>query len=284
MDFNFRTRKVNTVPNNKRYLKDPRFTAENLTIDDASYCYAEGTSRVTLCDTNITRSSIWAYTGDIAVIGGTHDKLKITTYAPTDIVNVHIEGDITTNSVTINPGSNVTLKGSWKLDGACFSGNLSANVESLKSDEVYKEEHYYAPMEDVQKVWADGRIGRSLFYDSFHAANTLLEGAYKVHQFCVAPEVHTLETCRCGLYYPLMLLGEGLAVLYYMLANPSLAECVSDAVSSLPKGFLEDALNALFSKRFYDTDYGGGAYISSDLEYTLARYGINAPEPLFLSD
>lgn len=272
------------MPNDKRYLKDPHFTVENLTIDDASNCYAEGTSRVTLQDTNITRSSIWAYTGDIAVIGGTHDKLKITTYAPTDIVNVHIEGDITTNSVTINPGSNVTLKGSWKLDGACFSGNLSANIESLKSDEAYREEHYYSPMEDVQKVLADGHTGRALFYGAFYVANTLLEGAYKVHQFCVAPEVHTLETCRCGLYYPLMLLGEDLAVLYYMLVNPSLAECVPDAVSSLPKGFLEDELNALFSKRFYNTDYGGDPYISSDLEYTLARYGLNAPEPLFLSD
>lgn len=272
------------MPNNKRYLKDPRFITENLTIDDASNCYAEDTSRVTLCNTNIARSSIGAYTGDITVIGGTHDDLKITTYVPDGTVNVHIEGDITTNSVTINPGSNVTLKGSWNLEDACFSGNLSANIESLKSDEVYKEEHCYAPMEDVQKVWADGRIGRVLFYDSFHAANTLLEGAYKVHQFCVAPEVHTLETCRCGLYYPLMLFGEDLAVLYYMLANPSLSECVPHAVSSLPKGFLEDELNALFSKRFYDTDYGGGAYISSDLEYTLARYGINAPEPLFLSD
>lgn len=272
------------MPNNKQYLKDPRFTAENLTIDDASKGYVEGTSRVTLRDTNITRSSIWAYTGDIAVIGGTHDKLKITAYAPDGTTNVCIEGDICTNSVTINPGSNVTLKGTWKLDGACFTGSLSANVESLKSDEAYKEEHYYSPIEDVQKVWADGHIGRALFYDSFHAANTLLEGAYKVHQFCVAPEVHTLETCRCGLYYPLMLFGEDLAVLYYMLANPSLSECVPHAVSSLPKGFLEDELNTLFSKRFYDTDYGGGAYIDSYLEYTLARYGINAPEPLFLSD
>jgi len=154
----------------------------------------------------------------------------------------------------------------------------------LKSDEAYREEHYYAPMEDVQKVWADGHIGRALFYDSFHAANTLLEGAYKVHQFCVAPEVHAFETCRCGLYYPLMLFGEDLAVLYYILANPSLAECVPDAVSSLPKSFLEDELNALFSKRFYNTDYGGGVYISSDLDCTLARYKINAPEPLFLSN
>lgn len=272
------------MPNNKRYLKDPHFTVENLTIDDASNCYAEGTSRVALRDTNITRSSIWAYTGNIAVIGGTHDKLKITAYAPAGTVNVHIEGDISTSCVTINPGSNVTLKGSWNLEDACFSGNLSANIESLKGDEVYAEEPRYAPMEDVQKVWVDGRIGRILFYDSFHAANTLLEGAYKVHQFCVAPEVHTLETCRCGLYYPLMLLGEDLAVLYYMLVNPSLAECVPDAVSSLPKGFFEDELNALFSKRFYDTDYGGGVYISSDLEYALARYGLNAPEPLFLSN
>lgn len=271
------------MPNTKRYLKDPRFTTKNLTIDDASSCYAEGTSRVTLRDTNIARSSIWAYTGDIAVVGGTHDQLRITTYAPADIVNIHIEGDIATNSVTINPGSNVTLKGSWKLDGACFSGNLSANVESLKGDEVYREEHYYSPMEDVQKVWMDGRIGRALFYDSFHAASKLLEGAYKVHQFCVAPDVHAFEACRCGLYYPLMLLGEDLAVLYYMQANPSLAECVPEAVSSLPIRFLEDELNALFSKRFYNTDYGGDPYISSDLEYTLARYGLNAPEPLFLS-
>ena len=271
------------MPNDKHYLKDPHFTVENLTIDDASNCYAEGTSRVTLQDTNITHSLIWAYTGNIAVIGGTHDKLKITAHAPAGTVNVHIEGDITTSSVTINPGSNVTLKGSWNLEDACFSGNLSANIESLKSDEAYKEEHYYTPIEDVQKVWMDGRIGRALFYDSFHAANTLLEGAYKVHQFCVAPEVHALETCRCGLYYPLMLLGEDLAVLYYMLVNPSLAECVPDAVSSLPKGFLEDELNALFSKRFYNMDYGGDPYISSDLEYALARYGLNAPEPLFLS-
>lgn len=80
------------MPNDKRYLKDPHFTVENLTIDDASNCYAEGTSRVTLQDTNITHSLIWAYTGNIAVIGGTHDKLKITAHAPAGTVNVHIEG------------------------------------------------------------------------------------------------------------------------------------------------------------------------------------------------
>lgn len=275
------------MPNTKRYLKDPRFTTKNLTIDDASSCYAEGTSRVTLRDTNITRSSIGAYTGNITVIGGTHDKLKITTYTPDGTVNVHVEGDIHTKSVTINPRCNLTLKGSWKLDGACFTGSLAANVESLKSDETYKEEHYYAPVEDVKEAWRDGYILSMLFYDSSYATQALVEGTYKVHQFCVTPEVHTLEMCRCGLYYPLMLLGGDLAVLYYMLANPRLADYVPDAVSSLPKSFLEDELNALFNKifyNFYNTDDGGGKRISSNLKDTLLTYGISSPEMLFHSE
>lgn len=275
------------MPNTKRYLKDPRFTTKNLTIDDASSCYAEGTSRVTLRDTNIARSSIGAYTGNITVIGGTHDKLKITTYTPDGTVNVYVEGDIHTKSVTINPRCNLTLKGSWKLDGACFTGSLAANVESLKSDETYKEEHYYAPVEDVKEAWRDGYILSMLFYDSSYATQALVEGTYKVHQFCVTPEVHALETCRCGLYYPLMLLGEDLAVLYYMLANPRLADYVPDAVSSLPKSFLEDELNTLFNKifyNFYNTDDGGGKRISSNLKDTLLTYGISSPEMLFHSE
>lgn len=275
------------MPNTKRYLKDPRFTTKNLTIDDASSCYAEGTSRVTLRDTNIARSSIGAYTGNITVIGGTHDKLKITTYTPDGTANVYVEGDIHTKSVTINPRCNLTLKGSWKLDGACFTGSLAANVESLKSDETYKEEHYYAPVEDVKEAWRDGYILSMLFYDSSYATQALVEGTYKVHQFCVTPEVHALETCRCGLYYPLMLLGEDLAVLYYMLANPRLADYVPDAVSSLPKSFLEDELNALFNKifyNFYNTDDGGGKRISSNLKDTLLTYGISSPEMLFHSE
>lgn len=275
------------MSNNKGYLKDPRFTADNLTIDDASNCYAEGASRVTLRNTNITSSSIGAYTGDIMVIGGNHHDLKITTYVPTGTVNVHVEGNIHTNSVTINPRCNLTLKGAWKLDGACFTGSLAANVESLDSKETYKEEHYYAPVEDVEEAWRDGYVLSMLFYDSSYATQALLEGAYKIHQFCVAPEVHTLETCRCGLYYPLMLLGEDLAVLYYMLANPHLAEYVPDAVSSLPKGFLEDELNALFNKifyNFYNTDGGGGKRINSNLKETLTHYGISTPEMLFLSN
>ena len=275
------------MPNTKRYLKDPRFTTKNLTIDDASSCYAEGTSRVTLRDTNIARSSIGAYTGNITVIGGTHDKLKITTYTPDGTVNVYVEGDIHTKSVTINPRCNLTLKGSWKLDGACFTGSLAANVESLKSDETYKEEHYYAPVEDVKEAWRDGYILSMLFYDSSYATQALVEGTYKVHQFCVTPEVHALETCRCGLYYPLMLLGEDLAVLYYMLANPRLADYVPDAVSSLPKSFLEDELDTLFNKifyNFYNTDDGGGKRISSNLKDTLLTYGISSPEMLFHSE
>lgn len=275
------------MPNNKRYLEDPRFITENLSIDNASNCYAEDASRVTLRNTNIARSSIGAYTGNITVIGGTHDKLKITTYTPDGTVNVHVEGDIHTKSVTINPRCNLTLKGSWKLDGACFTGSLAANVESLKSDETYKEEHYYAPVEDVKEAWRDGYILSMLFYDSSYATQALVEGTYKVHQFCVTPEVHTLETCRCGLYYPLMLLGEDLAVLYYMLANPRLADYVPDAVSSLPKSFLEDELNALFNKifyNFYNTDDGGGKRISSNLKDTLLTYGISSPEMLFHSE
>lgn len=248
---------------------------------------ATGVARVTLRDTNIARSSIGAYTGNITVIGGTHDKLKITTYTPDGTVNVYVEGDIHTKSVTINPRCNLTLKGSWKLDGACFTGSLAANVESLKSDETYKEEHYYAPVEDVKEAWRDGYILSMLFYDSSYATQALVEGTYKVHQFCVTPEVHALETCRCGLYYPLMLLGEDLAVLYYMLANPRLADYVPDAVSSLPKSFLEDELNTLFNKifyNFYNTDDGGGKRISSNLKDTLLTYGISSPEMLFHSE
>ena len=126
-----------------------------------------------------------------------------------------------------------------------------------------------------------------LFYDSSYATQALVEGTYKVHQFCVTPEVHALETCRCGLYYPLMLLGEDLAVLYYMLANPRLADYVPDAVSSLPKSFLEDELNTLFNKifyNFYNTDDGGGKRISSNLKDTLLTYGISSPEMLFHSE
>lgn len=77
-------------------------------------------------------------------------------------------------------------------------------------------------------------------------AHTLIHDEDSVERYCVAPELHkSRENCKCGLYYPLFLLGHDMAINYFMkLAN---VEPEGDSpMQFVPLQFIEETL-----KKFY---------------------------------
>lgn len=266
------------MPNTNAYLSDPRVTTENLTIDDETKIIVEDDSRVTLQNTTISKSNIRAYAGNITINGGTHTNLNAILHAGEGSCNVLFLGDIHTKNLIINPQSNVTLTGSCKLDSVAFTGSFELDIESLGNENLVSEVFRYDP-NDVDTAYADGWVWHNPRYCASSVSVALLDGAYNVHRFCVYPNVHVSKTCVCGLYYPLLLEGHALAVLYYIQANPNLTEYHSMILSSIPQGDVKDAVSEALDDFRNNRRFRGRT--PSNLKETLTSFGINDLNKLF---
>ena len=109
---------------------------------------------------------------------------------------------------------------------------------------------------------------------------TLLDGAYNVKQFCAIPDVHIKESCRCGFYYPLLLLGDDVALSYYMRMTPHLSDLLPVTVEAVSKDITEQVLNKTLVDNYHSRNRQATAY-QSDLKNKLQTYGINAPTMFF---
>lgn len=266
------------MPNTKAYLSDPRVTVENLTVDDETKIIVEDDSRVTLQNTTISKSNIRAYAGNITINGGTHTNLNATLHAGEGSCNVLLLGDIHTKNLIINPQSNVTLTGSCKLDSVAFTGSFVLDIESF-GDEKLDNMVFSYDYEDVDSAYVNGWVRHNPRYCTSSVSTSLLDGAYNVRRFCVYPNVHVSETCLCGLFYPLLLEGHALAVLYYIQANPNLTEYHSMILSSIPQGGVKDAVSEALDD--FRNNRGYRERTPSKLKETLASFGINDLNTLF---
>ena len=261
-------------------LASPNVTSENLVIDNYTYGGAINSAHITLKDTNISASCIETHTGNIFIRGGTHYMLVATAYADNPANNIRIEGNVHTRKVDINADGRIALAGSWKLQNATFSGSLAANIDALNNEEIFKGEYRGHLREYLEYTLKCNEVTHDVFWDSLKVTMTLLDGAYNVKQFCAIPDVHIKESCRCGFYYPLLLLGDDVALSYYMRMTPHLSDLLPVTVEAVSKDITEQVLNKTLVDNYHSRNRQATAY-QSDLKNKLQTYGINAPTMFF---
>lgn len=79
----------------------------------------------------------------------------------------------------------------------------------------------------------------------------LSQSGVTVKTFCIAPKIHNSDSCRCGMYYPLLLLRHPLAIIYFIKAVDGLEKHVPEAYSNLTWAQLTQMLNDVNERNDY---------------------------------
>lgn len=82
----------------------------------------------------------------------------------------------------------------------------------------------------------------------------LSQSGVTVKTFCVAPKIHNSDSCRCGMYYPLLLLRHPLAITYFIKAVDGLEQYIPEAYSNLAWAQLTQMLNDVNERNDYLVD------------------------------
>lgn len=254
--------------------------------------------------------------------GGTHKGLWVCTYAgfiPSQSVNnpatISIIGNVNSAELTIIPNicagytplnrrrHNMKLQGSWSAYSVKLWGNLGINMTAPAHKETASYGTSSAPdwfqddtpaivMRNVRLAFnleelvttgtPDERD--SVFVESLTLSQKLLKSGTTIHQFCALMDTHKDESCRCGLYYSLLLIREPLAIAYYLRHNPALAHLEPEPLQAISESMLEDALQ---EKLFSLTPVTGAVkvrYVSAGrFESAVKKYGVENIN-LFWSD
>lgn len=245
--------------------------------------------------------------------GGTHKGLWVCTYAgfiPRQSVNnpatISIIGDVNSVELTIIPNicagytalnrrrHNMKLQGSWSAYSVKLWGNLGINMTAPAHKETASYGTSSAPdwfQDDTPAiVMRNVRLAFNLeelvttgtpddrddvFVESLTLSQKLLKSGTTIHQFCALMDTHKDESCRCGLYYSLLLIREPLAIAYYLRHNPALAHLEPEPLQGVSESMLEDALR---EKLFSLTPVTGAVkvrYVSRGrFESAIKKYGV----------
>lgn len=98
-----------------------------------------------------------------------------------------------------------------------------------------------------------------VYCNTLKAAQQVLESGCTINQFCAFKDAHYRPSCRCALYYPLLLELNPLALMYFLDAGVHTKQYVSELYNSIPRAQVEDTLNTAISKRpvrLTRTEYG----------------------------
>lgn len=254
--------------------------------------------------------------------GGTHKGLWVCTYAgfiPSQSVNnpatFSIVGNVSSEELIIMPSvcqgytplnrrrHNMKLQGSWSAYKVKLWGNLGINMTAPAHKETASYGTSSAPdwfQDDtpaivMRNVWLAFNLEElvttgtpddrgAVFAESLTLSQKLLKSGTTIHQFCALMDTHKDESCRCGLYYSLLLIREPLAIAYYLRHNPVLAHLEPEPLQAVSESMLEDALQ---EKLFALTRVAGAVkarYVSRGrFESAVKKYGVENIN-LFWSD
>lgn len=182
---------------------------------------------------------------------------------------------------------NLHLRGTWSMCNTQLWGNLGFDLETAneitlnnlwgypgKSPEWllvngYPERVPEVIFNDVQpdySLWqlvaclgAERDVVEKVYCNTLKAARQVLESGCTINQFCAFKDAHYRPSCRCALYYPLLLELNPLALMYFLDAGVHTKQYVSELYNSIPRAQVEDTLNTAISKRpvkLTHTEYG----------------------------
>lgn len=173
---------------------------------------------------------------------------------------------------------NLHLRGTWSMRDTQLWGNLGFDLET--SNEITLNNLMKRP-DDESPVYllADGypeKVPEVIFNDvepdyslwqlvtyldterdavekvycnTLKAAQQVLESGCTINQFCAFKDAHYRPSCRCALYYPLLLEMNPLALQYFIKAGAHTRELGVISVVGVTNTQLEDALNQLVLAR-----------------------------------
>ena len=214
------------------------------------------------------------------VEGGVHKGLDIVTHKGFTIdrrfdnpFTINIRGNINSYMLSITHGNclgetmlnyrrhNMTLEGDWSAYGVNLWGNLGINMTAPAYKEASASDKERVPdwfndntpavvMRSVnvafnlEEIVTAGSAGNR--QDVFEAAHKLavqvINSGATIHRFCALMDIHKDASCRCGLYYSLLLLLDPLAIAYYIRHTPALAHLMGATLADIPTGMIEDVL------------------------------------------
>lgn len=182
---------------------------------------------------------------------------------------------------------NLHLRGTWSMRDTQLWGNLGFDLET--SNEITLNNLMKRP-DDESPVYllADGypeKVPEVIFNDvepdyslwqlvtyldterdavekvycnTLKAAQQVLESGCTINQFCAFKDAHYRPSCRCALYYPLLMEADPLAIAYYQLAHKERAANLPVTLQGVTPAMLEDALNkrVLDSKKVSSEEMG----------------------------
>ena len=183
---------------------------------------------------------------------------------------------------------NLHLRGTWSMRDTQLWGNLGFDLETANEitlnnlmkrpdDESpvylladgYPEKVPEVIFNDVQpdySLWqlvaclgAERDVVEKVYCHTLKAAQQVLESGCTINQFCAFKDAHYRPSCRCALYYPLLLELNPLALMYFLDAGVHTKQYVSELYNSIPRAQVEDTLNTAISKRpvkLTHTEYG----------------------------
>lgn len=194
-------------------------------------------------------------------IDGNVDTVGVS-FQPSHEGRIHIEGDITVvgRNICGDFTLKVTTSGETKISFGQprplyfvnkGDGDLLYHLPSLLAveGEDYEAGIVYPYTTDLKKGDAQKKL-------SALEKNTenLSQSGVTVQTFCIAPKIHNSDSCRCGMYYPLLLLRHPLAITYFIKAVDGLEKCVPEAYSNITWAQLTQMLNDVNERNDYLID------------------------------
>lgn len=205
-----------------------------------------------------------------------------------DSSSLSIFGDVQLDSCKVSPKSKFTLSGNFSILRATLVGEGSFKIDDpadyfRAGDSVFgggvkpatigtSGEVWYVPsaflsMSDEElRVGTAGKriddlLSSNIARTLIRSASLLATGAH-IREFCIAPSVHFEDGCRCGLYYPFLIGGDPLAIVYF-LWQAGLRSAIPTAYRFLSVRQIEDGLRRLVAERTERT-FGGTYMLTGD--------------------
>lgn len=177
--------------------------------------------------------------------------------------NVTVSGDVKLHRAHFEQG-NFNISGSLSVASVVFkSGNLDAKISHPDHRDVYRRSggrwiticpnnhvHYSlkSALNPPRDRWGSVHNFNDAAEVALRVAADIKHANADVERYCIAPDVHkNSDTCRCGLFFGLLLLGSQDAVAYFARAA-GVDTLLSEVYNNIPKATLEDKLYATLDK------------------------------------
>ena len=209
------------------------------------------------------------------------------------------------SSTSFYDGSSFTLSGDFSSFCTSFDGAGVIDIESddhwLPGDNAWGEGRKMAtfnllytvpylasaifnqPIEEIEAQFlVDGEIDtynyskvlEKSISGTLRAARSVMQSDATVNRFCVAPDAHIYDDCKCALYYPLLLEGDTVGILYFLkVAN--LEEHIPLPYKYLSFTQLRDMMTSVVNERT-DVSWDGNWWeLSSEYSKKISMQTLN---------